>query len=156
MCAACFDRVGQLASHAADRVLPLGERSNAVDETPLDGTLALDALRDGAEHVIEVAAHLALVGDARQPAGSGEHAEQRHLGKRHGAVAVVDQQNLVAGQGELVAAAGGRAVERGQEAHLRVLAGVLDTQARLVRELAEVHFEGVAAGAQHQDVVVGL
>ena len=46
---------------------------------------------------------------------SGQHAEQRHLGQADGARAVVDEDDLVAGQGEFVAAAGARAVDGGEK-----------------------------------------
>jgi hypothetical protein len=72
-------------------------------------------LRGGAEDVGQVVAHLALVGHAGQAAGAGQHAQQRHLGQADGAAAVVDQDDLVAGQGQLVAAAGAGAVDGGQE-----------------------------------------
>ena len=92
-----------------------------VDEAPLDGALAADALGDRAEDVGEVAAHLALVDDAREAAGAGQHAEQRRLGQADRAGAVVDQDDLVAGERELVAAAGADAVERGEELEAAVL-----------------------------------
>ena len=60
-----------------------------VDEAPLDGALAAHALGDGAERVGEIAAHLALVDEAREAAGAGEHAEERHLGQADRAGAVV-------------------------------------------------------------------
>ena len=55
---------------------------------------------------------LRLSTSARQAAGAGQHGQQRQLGQRHRARAVVDQQDLVAGQRQLVAAAGGDAVDR--------------------------------------------
>ena len=65
------------------------------------------------EHVGEVAADVALVDDAGEPAGAGQHGEQRDLGQRHRRRAVVDEEDLVARQRQLVAAAGGRAVDGG-------------------------------------------
>ena len=59
-----------------------------------------------------VAAHLALVGDAREPAGAGQHREQRHFRQRHGGGAVVDQHDVVGGERQLIAAAGRGAVDR--------------------------------------------
>ena len=90
-----------------------------VDELPLDRALALDALGERAEDVGEIAAHLPLVDDARQAAGAGQHAEQRRLRQAHRRVRVVDQQDLVAGERQLVAAAGADAVQRRQELDAR-------------------------------------
>ena len=67
---------------------------------------AAHALFGGAEDVGEVAAHLALVGHPGQAAGAGQHGEQRHLGQRHRRTCVVGQDDVVAGQRQLVAAAG--------------------------------------------------
>ena len=50
---------------------------------------------------------------------------------------------------------GRRAVARRKELQSGVLARVFDAVARLVRELAEVHFPGVARVAQHVDVGAG-
>jgi hypothetical protein len=64
----------------------LGElrlRPDRVDEAPGDGLLAAHAFGHRAEHVGEVAADLALVDEAREAAGAGQHAEQRHFGQRH-------------------------------------------------------------------------
>ena len=85
----------------------------------------------------------ALVDEPGQAAGARQHAQQRHLGQRHRRRAVVDQHDLVAGQGQLVAAAGRRAVERRDVGLARVRGGVLDAVAGLVGELAEVDLPGV-------------
>ena len=66
--------------------------------------------------------------------------------------AVVDQDDLVAGQRQLVAAAGAGAVDGGEELQPAVPGRVLEAVARLVGELAEVDLPGVAADAQHEDV----
>ena len=86
--------------------------TDCIDQAPLDGALALDAFLDGAEGVGAVAAHLALVGDAGQAAGAGQHGEQRNFGQRNGRVAVVGEDDLVARERQLVAAAGRRALAR--------------------------------------------
>jgi len=53
-----------------------------------------------------IARYHALVDQPRQAAGTGaSNGEQRQLGQRHGARAVVGQQDLVAGQRRLIAAA---------------------------------------------------
>src|SRR6185436_15135993 len=87
--------------------------------------------------------------------GAGQHAQQRHLGQRDGGGAVVHHRDLVAGEGELVAAAGAGAVQRGEELEARVLARVLDAVPRLVGELAEVHLPRVARRAEHVDIGAG-
>ena len=91
--------------------------------------LAAHALGGGAEEVGVVAPHHALVDQPRQPAGAGQHGEQRQLGQRHRARAVVGQQDLVAGQRQLVAAAGGDAVDRADVALAGMLGRVLDGRA---------------------------
>src|SRR5262249_8714964 len=105
----------QLPRAFRNRVLELAGRDHAVDELPLDGALALHSLDERAEEIGEVAAHMTLVDDAREAAGAGKHAEQRRFRQADGGVAVVDEDDLVAGERELVAAAGADAVERGKK-----------------------------------------
>ena len=126
-----------------------------IDESPLDRAFAFDAFDQRAEEVREVAAHVALVDDAREAAGAGQDAEQRRLRQAHRRIAVVDEHNLVAGERELVAAAGADAVQRGQELQSRMRARILDRQPRFVGELAEVHLRAVRRSAQHHDVGAG-
>jgi hypothetical protein len=140
--------LGALAHHLLE-LLRLG---NGIDQAPVHGTLAAHAFGRGAEDVGQVMAHMALVGDAGQAAGARQHAQQRHLGQADGGGAVVDQHDLVAGQGQFVAAAGAGAVDRGEELQAAVAAGVLDAVAGFVGELAEVDLPGVAGQAQHEDV----
>jgi hypothetical protein len=142
--ARCLDLLGE--------GLRLGE---VVDQAPFLGALGADAFGQGAEDVGVVAAHAALVGDAGEAAGAGQHAEQRHFGQADGGGAVVDQQDLVAGQRQLVAAAGGGAVAGGEELEAGVTAGILDAVARLVGEFAEIHLPGVGREAEHEDVGAG-
>ncbi len=130
----------------------LGDR---VDETPGQSLLAAHAFAGGAKDVRKVVADVALVGQPCQTACPREHAEQRHLGQADGARAVVDQDDLVAGQRQLVAAAGARAVDGGQELQAFMLGRVLEAVAGLVGELAEVDLPGVARDAQHEDVGAG-
>ena len=139
----------------AHDVVEAAARGDGVDEAPVERLLALDALGPGGEDVGEVAAHVALVDDARQAAGAGQHGQQRHLGQRDGRRAVVDEDDLVAGQGQLVAAAGGRAVDGGDPDLAGVGRGVLDRVARLVRELAEADLVGVRRAGEHLDVGAG-
>ena len=95
-----------------DGLLELARRDTTSSTRPHStARLPLHALGERAEHVGQVAAHLALVDEARQAAGAGQHAEQRHLGQAHRRVAVVDEQDLVARERQLVAAAGARAVD---------------------------------------------
>ncbi len=100
-------------------------------------------------------AHMALVGDAGQAAGAGQHAQQRHFGQAHGAGAVVNQNDFVASQRQLVAATSASAINRGKELQAAVGGGVFQSVARLVGEFAEVHLPGVAADAQHENVGAG-
>jgi len=128
---------------------------NVVHQFPIPGAVGAHALGGGAEHVRQVAPHLALVHQPRQPSGARQHAEQRHFGQAHRARAVVDHRDLVAGERELVAAAGGGAVQRGEELEPGMARRVLDAVARLVGELAEVHFPGMRRQAEHVDVGAG-
>ena len=127
----------------------------SVDQPPLQRACCAHALGQRAEDVGMVTAHAALVGDARQAAGPWQHAQQRHFGQAHRRAAVVDQPDLVAGECQLVAAAGGGAVAGGDELEAGVRRGVLDAVARLVGELAEVHLPGVRREAEHEDVGAG-
>ena len=63
-------------------------------------------------------------------------------------LAVVDQKDLVAGERQLVAAAGAGAVDRGEELQPAVLRGILQAVARFVGELAEIDLPGVAGDAR--------
>ena len=78
--------IGRAASSRArcsTRFLELAGRAHLVDEAPVHGALAAHAFGQRAEVVGDVAPHLALVDDARQAAGAGQHAQQRRLRQRH-------------------------------------------------------------------------
>ena len=70
-------------------------------------------------------------------------------------VAVVNQVDFVAGDGEFVAAAGCSAVQRGDITATRMARVVFDGTTCLVGELAEVDLEGVRRCAKHVDVGAG-
>ncbi len=70
---------GESEGAVADLVVPGRRRHDFVDEAPVDGALAAGAFLGGAEDVGAVAAHLALVGEAGEPAGAGQHREQRQF-----------------------------------------------------------------------------
>ena len=53
----------------------------------------------------------------RQPAGAWQHAQERHLRQADRAAAVIDENDLITGEREFVAAAGARAIHRGEEFH---------------------------------------
>jgi len=82
-----------------------------VDQAPLGRAPSLHALGRGREEVGAVTPDLPFVDDAREATGAGQHAEERHLRERHRRRAVVDQQDLVAGERQLVAAARRGAVQ---------------------------------------------
>ena len=138
-----------------DRRVPVPLRHRRVDQSPLDGGAAAVALGLGGEEVGAVTTDVALVDDAGQSARAGQHAQQRHLGQRHGRRAVVDQHDVVAGQGQLVAATGSGAVDRGDPGLARGRGRVLDAVAGLVGELAEVHLPRVRGLGEHPDVGAG-
>jgi hypothetical protein len=140
--------LGALAHHLL-KLLRLG---NGIDQAPVHGALAAHAFGRGAEDVCKVMAHMALVGDAGQAAGARQHTQQRHLGQRNSGGAVVDQHDVVAGQGQFVAAAGAGAIDRRDELQAGMAAGVLDAVAGFIREFAEVDLPGVAGQAQHENV----
>ena len=127
----------------------LGDR---IDQAPVHGLLAAYAFLAGAENVGQVVAHMALVGHAGQATGARQHAQQRHFGQRHRRRTVIDQHDLVAGQGQFVTAAGAGTVEGRDELQAVVLGRVFDAVAGLVGEFAEVHLPAVAGDAQHENV----
>ncbi len=149
------ERFGQLFGARADRVFPLGERHGLVDQLPVHRLGAAQPLFGRAEEVGAVAAHLALVGDAGDAAGAGQHAEQRRLRQRHGRAAIIDQHDVIGGERKLVAAAGAAAVHGGHVNLFGILGGVFDREARLVGELAEVHLVAMRRLAEHADIGAG-
>ena len=89
--------------------------SDFVHQAPGFGAFAFYAVGIGAEQIGEIAAHFALVHHSREATGAGQNAEQRSLRQTDSAGAIVDQDDFVAGERELVAAAGGGAVQRGEK-----------------------------------------
>ena len=146
---------GEFLRALGHRLLELGGGHHFIDEPPVHGALAFDALLGGAEHVGAIAAHLAFVGDAGEPAGAGKHGEQRQLRQRYRRGAVVDQHDVVGRKRQLVAAARGGAVDHANGEEARGLACVLDAVARLVGELAEIDLVGVAGAGEHANVGAG-
>ena len=102
-----------------------------------------------------VAAHLALVDHAGQPAGARQHREQRHLRQRHRGRAIVGQHDVIGRQRQFIAAAGRGAVDDGDETLPGILAGVLQPVAGLVGEFAEIDLVGVGRAGQHADIGAG-
>ena len=96
--------------------------------------------------------HAPLVDQPRQPAGAGQHREQRQLGQAHRRAPVVDEQDALARERQLVAAAARRAARAPRSSAGPRGARVLDREARLVGELAEVHLQRVRGARQHADV----
>src|SRR5207247_3777690 len=105
-------------------------------------TPSLHALGRRREAVGAVAPDLPLVDEAREPAGAGKHAEERHLGERDRRRTVVDEQDLVAGERQLVAAARGRPVERGERPDAGLGAHLLEVEAGLVVNLQKLTLNG--------------
>jgi len=147
--------LGELAGPLLDVFGELLRLHDFVHEAPVFGPLAADTVGIGAEDIGMIAADMAFVGDAREPAGSGENAEQGKLGEADGGGAVVDKHNLVAGEGKFIAAASRGAIERGEEFEAGVGAGVFDAIARFVGEFAEIDFPGVRGKAEHVNVGAG-
>ena len=146
---------GEFLCPLGDLGFQLAVRHDLVDQAPCDGALALDAFLDGAEIIGVVAAHLALVDDARQPAGARQHRQQRHFRQRHRRRAVVGEHDVIGRERQLIAAAGRGAIDDGDEALPGIFGEVFQAVAGLVGEFAEIDFVGVGRARQHADVGAG-
>ena len=146
---------GKLLRARGDRLFELRAGGHFIDQPPLQSALSLHALFGGAEEIGVVAAHFALVGNAGETAGAGQHREQRQFRQRHRRRAVIHQHDVVGRQRQLIAAAGRRAVDGADGAQAGILAQILDAVARLVGEFAEIDFVGMARAGQHADVGAG-
>ena len=109
------DRPEEALGALLQGLLKAGEGRDGVHEAPLQRSLALHALRRGGEEVREVASDLSLVYQPSQTAGAGQNAQERRLWEAHSRVAVVDEEDVVAGQRELIAATRGRSAQSGQK-----------------------------------------
>ena len=136
-------------AHRTRKDRRLGQR---IYQTPFNRLLAAHPFSSGAKNIGQVVAHMALVGQARESAGAGQHTQQRHFGQRHRRRPVVDQQDLIAGQRQLIAATGAGAVDRGQKPQPRVAAAVFDAVAGLIGELAEIDLPGMTRDTKHEDI----
>ncbi len=95
---------------------------------------------------------MALVGHAGQATGARQNAQQRHFRQRHAAGAVIDQNNLIAGQRQFVATTGTCAVDGSNEFQTTVAAAVFDAIAGFVGEFAEIDLPCVGGQTQHEDI----
>src|SRR5689334_24363243 len=80
-----------------DRFIKTRPRRDRIDEAPAYRAFTADALSQSREYVGQVAPNLALVNQARKPAGSRQDAEVGNLRQAHRRTAVIDQDNLLAG-----------------------------------------------------------
>ena len=103
---------GEAPGAFADRLVEARARGELVDEAPVERAPAPYPLLHRAEEVGVVAPNLPLVDDPGETTRPGQDAEEGDLGEGHRARAVVDQQDPVAGEGELVAPARRRAIKR--------------------------------------------
>src|SRR6185437_2335115 len=87
--------------------------------------------------------------------GAGEHAQKRHFRQAHRRRAVIDHDDLVAGERHFIAAAGAGAIDRGDEFQAALPRRFLDAVPRLVGEFAEIDLPGMGRGAQHVDIGAG-
>ena len=85
--------------------LELRRLHSLIHQTPIHRLLAAHAFYAGAKNIRQIVAHFALIRDAGEAARAGQHAEQRHFRQAHGAGAVVYQNDFIASQRHLVAAA---------------------------------------------------
>src|SRR5206468_6466227 len=90
--------------HVLGKLLGLND---FVDETPVFGALAANAVLIRAKNVGMITANFSLVGEARQPAGSGQNAQQRQLRQTYGGGTIIDQNDFIAGKSQFVASARG-------------------------------------------------
>ena len=148
-------RIDECRDALGHRLVEARARRDRIDQPPFDRALATHALGQRGEDVGEVAAHLALVDQAREAAGAGQHAEKCDLGQAHGRAAVVDQDYLLARERQFVTATAACAVERGDVTLAAVGGRVFDRKAGLVGKLAEVDFEAVVGVREHEDVGAG-
>ena len=135
--------------------LELAVRHDLVDQPPLQRALALDAFLDGAEIVGVIAAYLALVDHAGQPASAGQHGKQRQFWQRHRRRTIVGEHDVIGRQRQLIAASGRGPVDHANKALPRVRAGILQPVAGLIGELAEVDLVGMRGARKHADVGAG-
>ena len=133
-------------------VIPLRRFDDTIYQAPLLGALPLNAFGNRAEDIGQIPAHPALIGHACKASRSGKHSEQRNFGQAHCGRAIIDEDDLVAGESQFVSSSCRRAVARGQELHTRAVARVLNPITGLVRELAEVYLPGMRRAAQHIDI----
>ena len=116
---------------AANNVIALNER--------FDSALTAHTLDAGAKHIRVVMANMALIGDAGQPAGTRQHTQQRDFRQGHTAGAVVNQHDVVAGQGQFITTASTRAIDSGQKFQSAMSAAVFQTVACFVGEFTKIH-----------------
>ncbi len=144
-----------LARYLLDAIFELGRRDELIDQPPLNGPLSFHALLNRAEEISVIPPYHPLVHNTGETAGSRQDCKQRHFGQRHRGRAVVDHDDTIGRERELVAAAGGSAVDDRHETLAGVLARILHGIARFVRELAEVDLMRVLGSGEHADVRTG-
>ena len=115
-----------------------------IHQLPIQGAPSLDPFGEGAEIIGPVAAHAALIHHPREAAGAGQHGHQGHFRPGHGGRAVIGQRDMIGGQGQFIAAARRRAINKTQIFLVRAGRLVLNTVAGLVGEFAEIDLPGMA------------
>ena len=83
---------GERQSPLLNLRLELGGLGEMIDQAPVERLLAAHAFARRAEHVGEIVADMALVGEARQAAGAWQHAEERDFWEADGAATVVHRR----------------------------------------------------------------
>ena len=125
---------------------------NRVDQAPVHRFLAAHTFHAGTKNIGQIVAHMAFVGDAGQATRARQHTQQRHFGQRHAGGAVIDQHNLIAGQRQLVAAAGTCAVHSRDKFQTTVATAVFYAVAGFIGEFTKIHFPSVAGQTQHENI----
>src|SRR2546425_3243352 len=103
--------VGNLPHPRVNRLLKFAGGKIVVDESPLLRAFSFQSFGQSRKHIGAVTANSSLIDQASQTTGPGKHTKQGNFGKGNSGVAVVNKIDFIAGDGQLVAAAGSSAVQ---------------------------------------------
>ncbi len=143
--------LGALANH----LIETGAGHQVVHQFPVQGSLAPDTFRSGAEKVRVIAPHMPFIHQPGEATGPRQHREQRQFGQGNRTRPIVDQQNAVASERQLITAAGSSAVNGAQIRLPGMCGGILNAVAGFIGEFAEINLMGVGRLGQHANVGTG-
>ena len=138
-----------------ERILPFGTRHDVIHQIPFERAFAAHAFLDGAEKIRAVAPDAAFIDQSGEAAGAGQHRQQWYFRQGHGRRTIVEQNEVVGGKRQLIAAAGTGTVDRTYICLPRMGAGIFHGEAGFVGEFAKIDFVCVAGSAQHADIGAG-